>query len=237
MTRTRQISIWKKLHLGKLSLFAALSVADLFMTWKLVHASDGEVYESNPVADAWLATYGWVGLTVYKALAVLLVAMSALYVSLHRPRVGGRLLAFACLATGVVVGYSVCLALAEERSPELAADKSLALDREIAKHRSYQTMLAQLASDLIEQRSSLAEAVAHLETTEKAQNPHWREALQRNHPGRTGSECLAIHVGQHALSMIHHNGALVESVAGRLQRDFVTTFGSPYQFDLSINVR
>src|SRR5262249_31133837 len=107
-------SIWKNLHLGKLSLFAILSVADLFMTWQLVQGNEGHVYESNPVADAWLSYFGWVGLSVYKALAMLLVAGSALYVSLHRPRVGGRILVFACSATAAVVFYSCYLAFRDD---------------------------------------------------------------------------------------------------------------------------
>ncbi len=97
-------------HPGKLSLYAFLSLSDLFLTYQLVHGSHGEVYESNPVASAWLVHFGWYGLAAFKLLAMSLVAMIAITISVYRPETGGRLLGFACAAVAMVVCYSVCLA-------------------------------------------------------------------------------------------------------------------------------
>ncbi len=240
MNRSIYGRIWDKLHLGKLSIFAALSVADLFMTYQLVQASDGEVYyESNPVADAWLSSYGWVGLSIYKALAVLLVIMCAVYVSFHRPRLGGRLLLFACLATGAVVGYSYCLAREPRFSQEITsndkdivAHKGRMLENEMRRQRSYQALLGQLGQDLIEQHCTLDEAIQRLFATEKARNPEWVKSIQRNYPGCSADECLAIHLGQHTLAALQHDTQRVESVADQLEREYKAKFGRPYPIDL-----
>src|SRR5581483_2787659 len=48
-----------------LVLCAALSVADWSLTWALIHGSNGEVYESNPVAAWCLKWYGWPGLALF----------------------------------------------------------------------------------------------------------------------------------------------------------------------------
>src|SRR5438128_1911722 len=101
----------KTLHLGKLSVYIALSFADLFLTYTLLHKTDG-AYEGNPIANAWLAAYGWGGLAAFKVLAMLLVTAVAAYVSFYRPHMAGRLLGFACCAVAFVVIYSCWLARA-----------------------------------------------------------------------------------------------------------------------------
>lgn len=93
----------------KLALFAMLGLADLALTLALIHQSQGRVYESNPIAGAWLASYGSAGLALFKLLAMSVVGASALMVSRYRPRAGGRLLQLACGITGAVVCYSVML--------------------------------------------------------------------------------------------------------------------------------
>lgn len=98
------------LHPCHLTLFFALSAADLVLTWWLVVHTGNEVYESNPVAAWWLARYGWAGLTVFKGMAVLLVTGLATLISVSRPQSGGRVLAFGCAAVGAVVCYSTFLA-------------------------------------------------------------------------------------------------------------------------------
>lgn len=107
--RSPDMMILRTPHPRKLALFAFLSLADLGLTLELIRRSNGRVYESNPIADAWLASYGSSGLALFKILAVLIVAVSAVLVSRHRPRVGARLLSLACGATGLVVAYSVLL--------------------------------------------------------------------------------------------------------------------------------
>ena len=108
-------------HPVRLTLYAVLSAADLGLTYALIRHGDGDVYESNPIADAWLNAYGWAGLAVFKLVIVLLVAALAAFVSLSRPRTGGHILTFACLAVAIVVGYSVRLAYAEELHAKLIA--------------------------------------------------------------------------------------------------------------------
>jgi hypothetical protein len=101
-------------HPLRLTLYAVLSAADLGLTYALIRQGEGDVYESNPIAEAWLSSYGWVGLAVFKLVIVLIVAAVAAFVSLSRPRTGGHILTFACLAVAVVVGYSVHLSFSED---------------------------------------------------------------------------------------------------------------------------
>src|SRR5262249_26671570 len=98
-----------RLHYRKLLAYFILSVLDLLLTWRLVQASGGQIYESNPVASAWLSTYGWQGLIVFKASMVMLIGLVVLLISLHRPDYGGRILIFACSVTAAVVLYSFYL--------------------------------------------------------------------------------------------------------------------------------
>jgi hypothetical protein len=72
------------------------------------------VYESNPIAEAWLSSYGWAGLALFKLAIILVVATLAAVVSLSRPRTGGHILTFACLAVASVVGYSINLSISEQ---------------------------------------------------------------------------------------------------------------------------
>lgn len=92
-----------------LLLFAALSFADLFLTWRLVDGSHGAVVESNPVANWWLTTLGWPGLAAYKSGIVLLVGTAIRILCQKRPRTGARILTFACSAVLAVVVYSCWL--------------------------------------------------------------------------------------------------------------------------------
>src|SRR5262249_34409238 len=98
-----------RLHYRKLMAFGFLSILDLLMTWRLVQASGGQIYESNPVASAWLSTYGWQGLILFKSCMVVLIGLVVLLISLHRPDYGGRILIFACSVTAAVVIYSFYL--------------------------------------------------------------------------------------------------------------------------------
>ena len=75
-------------HPIRLVLYAVLSAADLGLTYALIQRGDGDVYESNPIAEAWLSSYGWTGLALYKLVIVLIVASVAAFVSLSRPRTG-----------------------------------------------------------------------------------------------------------------------------------------------------
>src|SRR5262245_10540274 len=92
-------------HPVRLTLYSLLSVADLGLTYALIQQGNGDVYESNPIAEAWLSSYGWTGLVLYKLVIILIVGVVAAFISLSRPRTGGHILTFACLSVAVVVGY------------------------------------------------------------------------------------------------------------------------------------
>src|SRR5215831_6550499 len=95
-------------HPVRLLLFGLLSLADLFLTLRLL-AHSGAVYESNPLARWWLARHGWLGLACFKAATVLVVVGLAGAITRRRPRAGGRVLGFACAALALVVCYSSVL--------------------------------------------------------------------------------------------------------------------------------
>ena len=86
-----------------MALYSVLSAADFFLTLGLLQASQGEVFENNPVAGVWLANYGWTGLAVFKFAMVVLFVVLCVLISRYSPRASGRVLAFACAAVGVVV--------------------------------------------------------------------------------------------------------------------------------------
>jgi hypothetical protein len=95
--------------LSKLILFGVLSVADFLLTWGLIEGGGGQVYETNPIADWWLQSYGWSGLAFFKFLIVGVFTASAVLICLHRPRAGRHLVTFGCVAVAVVVIYSCVL--------------------------------------------------------------------------------------------------------------------------------
>jgi hypothetical protein len=101
---------WQMFPIGKLLAFAGLSVADLVLTWTLLQLNGGNIYEGNPIANAWLAQYGWRGLILFKLMAVLLFSSASLVVFYYRP--GGkatRVIDLGCCLLGVVVLYSLFL--------------------------------------------------------------------------------------------------------------------------------
>ncbi len=228
----------KRLHPGKFALFGALSLADLFLTQRLVHVSGGQVYEGNPLASAWLELYGWTGLVIFKALALLLVAGVIVYISFHRPRVAGKILGFACLATGLVVVYSCFLVgLFGKTTTPLRADEvqraeahSEHLDRAIHRERAYAILLDGLVQDLIADRCTLAEAVDRLAQSAKGRDPHWIALLRKSYPHHSRAESLALHLGYHTLVQVRDDPDHQERLAERLEDDYQASFGSPVDF-------
>lgn len=99
----------RKLHPLALVSYVVLGLADLGLTLYLLRVSGGRVYESNPLAGAWLSAYGSVGLAIFKALAMVLFAGCAALISLRHPQAGRRLLTAGCAITAGVVVYSVVL--------------------------------------------------------------------------------------------------------------------------------
>lgn len=225
----------QKLHPCRLAVFALLGVADLGLTWKLIHSGHGHVYESNPVAGAWLECYGWTGLAVFKTLAMLLVGLSAVYVSWHRPRTGRRLLTFGCLVTAGVVIYSCFLLgfLGGPASASLEDDVRRTeqfgreLDRDLQHERAYFSLVQRLGHDLRAGRSSLADAVQELARSEKGRDPHWLDRLHACYPNRSDTECLALHLTFRAVKQAQEGGVPWQLLAEQLQTDFETNYGRP----------
>jgi hypothetical protein len=111
----------KIIHPFRLLLFTFLSLADLCLTYALIQDGDGQVYESNPIAAAWLSSYGWSGLILFKLVIIAIVGTVAAFVSVSHPRAGGRILTFACLAVAVVVAYSTHMRISERLHAQFMA--------------------------------------------------------------------------------------------------------------------
>jgi hypothetical protein len=105
-------------HPKKLAVFAALSLADLVLTYQLLQQNGG-IYESNPIANAWLVSYGWAGLVVFKLIAITVLVSVAGVLSLRQPRLAGEVITFACVAVGGVVIYSCTLMNWLPSAPEM----------------------------------------------------------------------------------------------------------------------
>jgi len=97
------------LHPRRLALYIVLSAVDLLLTYQLIKLGGGYIYESNPLADAWLRSYGWPGVAFFKLMSIFVVGGVAVYVSIYRPATGSRLMTFACVAVACVVIYSASL--------------------------------------------------------------------------------------------------------------------------------
>jgi hypothetical protein len=235
------MSSLKALHPGKLALFGVLSLADLLLTQRLLLASGGQVYESNPLASAWLELYGWTGLAIFKTLAMGLVVGVALYISLHRPRAAGKVLGFACLVTGLVVVYSCHLMgffghhSSAARADEVlkAEEQGMKLDREIHRERAYSQLLDQVVQDLIANRCTLADGVARLSRSSKGQDPRWLDLLQKTYPNHSEAESVALHLGYHTLVQVHDDPSHWKHLATRLEGDYRASFGNEASFQLT----
>ena len=92
-------------------LFAALSLADLILTFELLYQGGG-VIEGNPVANALLMHYGQAGMVAFKLADVVLVGWLSLLLGLSRPDAARRLLSAGCAIVGLVTLYSSWLIVA-----------------------------------------------------------------------------------------------------------------------------
>jgi hypothetical protein len=212
----------------RLLLFAVLSLGDLLLTCYLLQLGEGQVYESNPIAEWWLSRFGWAGLAGFKVGAVLVVAGLAAVVSLRQCRNGGRILSFACSTLAVVLVYSCAVAGAID--PEVADDlpraeaKARQLDRIVVQGRQYQAALEQLGQDLVHGRRPLAQAVALLARTDKGRSRDWQQLLGQFYPGYSGRQCLAINLLKTAVHSVKDRSAS-RRLTHRLEADFEAVFG------------
>jgi hypothetical protein len=225
------------LHSGKLILFVVLSILDLIFTCQLVQNSDGLVYESNPVASAWLAKYGWAGLVIFKAGMVALIGLTALLISIHRPKTSGRLLLFACTVTAGVVAYSFYLSQVMAGGPvelkrhdarSLQDDTVLLQMLENKQHyHAYQDLINQLSEDLSLRRLTLAEAIDRLARASRKINVSLARIYHTRYPGLTEREYLALHLIDRTLEHLDPRSSADRQTARQLAADYEEIFGKP----------
>jgi hypothetical protein len=224
----------RKMPLGRLVTFMLLSLLDLLLTRLLIQQGEGQVYESNPIANWWLTRAGWLGLSAFKLGSVLLVAGLSVIIACYRPRVGRLVLSFACATLLVVVLYSSSLATCLEVRPNpleqadlraIEADKQL-LNDEQQRILAYHRLRNQLAGDLLTGRRTLAEAAELLRATERGQNPRWLKFLSARYAGLTAEECVAANLVEFTLRW--DQNPCPAAAASQLQDAFFSAYGTPW---------
>jgi hypothetical protein len=186
-----------------LSLFMALSLADLTLTWFLLERGQGCASESNPVASWCLTQFGLPGLAGFKGSIVAIVAALVLCVARRRPPAALRILVFGCATLLAVVLYSGVLACrVEAGAPALgrAQETERDLDRHAIRLHAYLTLRDRLRDDLIAGRCTLAEAVERLAASEYVQDSRWPQVMRDpRHLACALREYLAERLVTHAL--------------------------------------
>jgi hypothetical protein len=217
----------------KMVLFVSLSVLDLLLTWGLLNLGEGQVYESNPIANWWLSRWGWLGLTAFKAVAVLTVGMLAGVISWYRPRLAEFVLSFGCFASVLVVTYSGgvlvgMMSLTPDRlgtgSVRLVEESNRQLDRELASGWDFKMLRQRVSDDLLHERCTLPEAVRILSEAERFQFPRWVQTLRRKYPGLSDEECIAANLLEYTMASVKHRDS-----AATISRRLETAYGATYQ--------
>jgi hypothetical protein len=214
-------------HKGKHLLFVLLGLADLALTWALIHAGRGQVYESNPLAAWVLRCHGWLGLAAFKAATMGLVAGLVLAIACRRPQAASRLLVLACVAAGGVVAYSGYLGLttAAPLSSLRSAQERTARTIQ-AQHRfdDFMALLDRLVRD-VTRGASLVEAAGELELTAlRSCSAHYLELLQKRNEGRPLRESLAANLLNRCVSRTEGPEEALR-LARRLEGELCTAFG------------
>jgi hypothetical protein len=220
-------------HLGKVSLFALLSLADLYLTWLLLAHGQGRIYESNPLARWWLEQYGWLGLAAFKLSATLLVVGLAVTISAHRPRTGGWVLTFACSILALVILYSSSLAgfiarpssLPEEADLVRQSERDRFLDQRIQEITEYNKVSIQVRDRWLAEHCTVTEAVERLARTANAQNTGWLRVMRGHYPDCTTEQCLAANLLDHALALLESDPAAYRRVVPRLVTEYQAAYG------------
>jgi hypothetical protein len=228
-----------RLHYRKLLAFGILSVLDLLLTWRLVQASGGQIYESNPVASAWLSRYGWQGLILFKASMVILIGVVVVLISLHRPDYGGRILIFACSVTAAVVLYSFYLSQFVNASDANRGEESAQLDGVPTHHQlecrrhdfEYIALVDRLSDDLSCNRITLLCAVNELAFWKYGKHPHALQ-MEVRYAAIGDRERLALALLDHMMdtAAAYRHGAEPD-LAGLLEQ-FQAIFGRPMPAEL-----
>jgi len=100
-----------------------------------------------------------------------------------------------------------------------------ALDREMLRTREYQRLATSLGASLADGRCTLAEAVAGLGRSARAQDPAWLARLRQSYGCRSDRECLAAGLIRRAVASRGHCPRLAGQVAGRLGDAFRAEYG------------
>jgi hypothetical protein len=236
-TRTAEAGVegWALLPRRKLSLFVALALTDLALTWLLLKQAGGGAYEWNPLASWWLARFGWGGLALFKLGIVGMIGLVSWIVSRHRPRVADRLLTFACAAHLAVIIYSSLLVprvMAQASQTAQAQALEQELHFQSRQFQDFRRLLDQLGKDLVCRRRSLAEAVTLLSSTEWVQRPQWQRCMALRYPTFAKKELLAaLLIGQAVVSAeASPNGQT--DLYPRLEAEFRCCFGRPSPYSL-----
>jgi hypothetical protein len=106
----RSVEVFRRPLDREILFYAAASTLDVVFTYLLLYGDGPWVFvESNPVANFFLATGGFLGMVVYKALLVALVVINCRVIARHRPETALKVIRFAQVAVGAVLAYSVFL--------------------------------------------------------------------------------------------------------------------------------
>jgi hypothetical protein len=228
-----------RLHYRKLLAYGILSVLDLLLTWRLVQASGGQIYESNPVASAWLSSYGWQGLILFKASMVFLIGVVVVLISLHRPDYGGRILIFACSVTAAVILYSFYLSQFVNASDANRGEDTADLEDFRTRHQlecrrhefEYLALVDRLSDDLSCNRTTLLCAVNELAFWKYGKQPRALQTEAR-YAALGDRERLALALLDHMIDKAptYRHGA--EPDLAGLRDQFQTIFGRPMPAEL-----
>ncbi|MCI0459576.1 MAG: DUF5658 family protein [Gemmataceae bacterium] len=203
-----------RLHPRMTVLFVFLSCADLALTCCLLRFSGGEVYEANRIAAEVLACYGEVGLAVFKALVVLFAGALVSIVASYRPHAARRLAAFACLAVGGVVVYSVALwgyVAAQPtyhcQEPAVIARETQRLEQFARRQAEFRARLEREIDAVAAGRATAREAVIALLPSWEIIDPEVLYGYRTQTGAKSDEECLAGMVLSGALPALHDEGS------------------------------
>ena len=213
----------------KLAAFALLSVCDFTITYFLLSRREGDVYESNPLANHWLDQSGWIGLAAFKAVFVGVVAFIAVYLYSRRPRIAHDLLAVACgaVVVAVLTGTTIAVttpAAPPEDEPMVFPDLDNQKDSVDARTMQYVALLDEAGTRLISKEWTLAQAVELAQATALAQDGVWFDSLRRTYPGLDDRALLAADLLQHTVGSRVRTPIAV-GLANRLEAEFNELYG------------
>lgn len=221
----------------RLRLFLVLSAIDLLMTMWLLHHPSEAVYEANPVAAWVLARQGWLGMVVYKAIAVVLAVSLLVITARFRPHVADRLLTFSCVALLAVVSYSAVLAVGlenphtREHVAELGREKAKAQELEATSlpSRSYYRFVAEVYGDVANERITLAEGARRWLNEPHDRAPEWLRSLQTREAPQDAEKQVAARLLADLLVDVTLHPARIRL----LEEQFLTSYGmTPGPMDL-----